>query len=288
MNSGIRTLKPHEFPALLREIDDTPELLYIRGSLPPAHHWKLCIVGSRKSSDYGKRVVDYLVSHLRGLPITIISGLALGIDGIAHRAALDNGLPTVAVVGSGLDQQALYPKSHHGLAQDIVDAGGALISEFAPTFRATRWSFPQRNRIMAGLAHGIIIVEATEQSGTLITARLGLEYGRDVMAVPGSIFSVTSAGPHQLIHDGATPIRSAYDICALLGIDQSAAHTETQAGPQLSNQERIVYDALATPCDRNELIRKCGLSASEANVVITMLEMKGVVKQERGYMWRVV
>jgi len=180
----------------------------------------------------------------------------------------------------------LYPKSHHGLARDIVENGGALVSEYEPTFQATRWSFPQRNRIMAGLAHGILIAEATEYSGTLITARLGLEYGRDVMAVPGSIFSATSAGPHQLIADGATPITSATGICELLGIEQSTQATETIAAPELSNQERIVYDTLVEPLERNDLIRRCGLTASEANTVITMLEMKGCVTQQNGLMCR--
>jgi DNA processing protein len=298
MDNPIQTLSPQEFPTLLSEIDDPPERLYLQGNVPPEEHWKLCVVGSRKASGYGKRAVEHIVSGLAGLPITIVSGLALGIDSEAHRAALNAGLNTLAVPGSGLDPSVLYPKSHHGLARDILAASGGstgspqggLVTEFEPTFQATRWSFPQRNRIMAGLSHAVLIVEASEQSGTLITARLATDYNREVMAVPGSIFSDGSAGPHQLIRDGATPITCADDVCDSLGIERADERSmnvhDSDNLEDLSENERALVTVLAEPHTRDELIAASGLSASEANTALSMLEIKGKVKEEMGKVYR--
>ena len=177
----------------------------------------LCVVGSRKYTDYGKEACQKLIAGLRGHNIVIVSGLALGIDGIAHRAALDAGLTTIAIPGSGLNPSVLYPSSNRQLAEKIIESGGALISEFEPMFKATTYSFPQRNRIMAGISHATLIIEAEIKSGTLITSRLATEYNRDVATVPGSIFSKTSEGPNMLLRLGATPVSSSAHILETLG-----------------------------------------------------------------------
>jgi DNA processing protein len=245
----------------------------------------LCVVGSRKASSYGEHACRELIRGLAGAPVTIISGLALGIDAIAHAAALDAGLHTIAVPGSGLDRRVLYPRSNIGLADRILESGGALVSELEPTTRASKWSFPNRNRLMAGMSHAVLVVEAGERSGTLITARLGLEYGRDVCAVPGSIFSETSAGAHDLIRDGARPITSSDDLRDVLDLDPTdteAAHTPDDLPPV----EADIYDLLREAHTRDELIRASSFSSNEVTVAVTQLELKGVIRQSRGVLCR--
>ena len=206
MEYPIAMMKIGDVSALLPEIPDAPDGVYVRGNLPPTNNSCLAVVGSRNYSNYGKQVVDYLISGLRGYPISIISGLALGIDALAHEAALNAGLHTLAVPGSGIDDSVIYPRRNFGLAQKILESGGGLLSEFEPTFRATTWSFPQRNRIMVGLSHAVLLIEASEKSGTLITARLTAEYNRDLLVVPGNIFLENSFGVHQFLKLGATPV----------------------------------------------------------------------------------
>src|SRR3989344_4788228 len=184
----ISELAKESWPKELLEIPQPPETLYIRGKLPAPEFVRLCVVGSRKYTPYGREACEKLIGELRGHPVCIVSGLALGIDRIAHEAALKAGLPTIAVPGSGLDIEVIYPKSNLGLAKDILKHGGCLLSELPPKEKATTWTFPQRNRIMAGLSRAVLIIEAEQKSGTLITSRLATEYNRDVLTVPGSIF----------------------------------------------------------------------------------------------------
>lgn len=219
MSFPIRAVTPEDFPQLLKEIPQVPQSLNYRGVLPSPNMKLLAVVGSRNYSPYGKQVIDHLLPELAGHNIGIVSGLALGVDSLSHECALDHGLYTLAVPGSGIDDSVIYPKSHRPLAQKILEAGGGLLSEFEPTFSATKWSFTQRNRIMAGMAHATLVVEAAEQSGTLITARMATDYNRDVLVVPGDIFSKTSAGAHQYLKLGATPVTSAEDILFALGIE---------------------------------------------------------------------
>ena len=187
MKTNIRELFADEIPEWLMEIPEPPKKLYIRGEMPKGDSKFLCVVGSRKHTEYGKEACQKLIAGLRGYDIVVVSGLALGIDGIAHKAALDASLTTIAIPGSGLHPSVLYPSSNRQLAEKIVDSGGALLSEFEPMFRPTLYSFPQRNRIMAGISHAVLIVEAEIKSGTLITSRLATDYNREVMAVPGSV-----------------------------------------------------------------------------------------------------
>ncbi len=213
---SIHTLSAESFPPLLSEITDPPEKLYIKGEFPLAEKY-LTVVGTRKPSSYGKDVMKTLIAGLRGLPVVIVSGLALGTDALAHEAALENNILTVAVPGSGLSDKVLYPAANRELAKKILQAGGCLISEFEPEFKATDFSFPQRNRIMAGLSHATLVIEAQLKSGTLITSKFATQYNRDILAVPGSIFSSLSEGPHMLIRLGATPVTTPEELREALG-----------------------------------------------------------------------
>ena len=219
----IKKLERKDWPPLLEEINQLPKQLFYAGVVADWSRKLLCVVGARKNTSYGKEAVEEFLEGLKGYPITIVSGLALGIDSIVHRAALKNNLPTISVPGSGLSLEVLHPQSHTRLAEEIVEKGGMLMNEFDPEFKATQWSFPQRNRIMAGMSHATLIIEAEKKSGTLITARLATEYNRDVLALPGSIFNTTSSGPHMLIRLGATPIRDSNDILEALHLESHSA-----------------------------------------------------------------
>jgi len=189
MNTQV--IEPSEYPALLKEIPDLPEKLYYTGASIPQNNVLIAVVGSRKYTEYGKRAAESIIAGLRGYNVSIVSGLALGIDGIAHRAALKNDIQTIAVPGSGLDLRHIYPHSHRGLAEEILKKNGALFSEYEPDAKIYPSNFPARNRIMAGMSHAVVIIEAAPKSGTLITARLAMEYNREVFAGPGSIFSTS-------------------------------------------------------------------------------------------------
>lgn len=274
----VRKLKTAEYPSLLNEIPDPPKQLFVRGSLPHEHNLLLCVVGSRKYSEYGKSVCHHLITGLAHLPVTIVSGLAIGIDTIAHQSALESNLQTIAVPGSGIDPRVIYPTSNRDLSEQIIRAEGGLLSEYEPMFKATTWSFPRRNRIMAGLCHAILVIEAQEMSGTLITARLASEYNRDVLAVPGSIFSTYTTGPHCLIKDGATPITCLQDLQNALGFEnQKVAKTYENCTPH----ERILISLLKTPKKREEL-NASGLSHDDINMALTLLDMKGYINEQYG------
>lgn len=268
-------------PALLREIADPPKQLYVRGTYPEQSFKFLAVVGSRTYTPYGRQVCEKLIAGLRGYPIVIVSGLALGIDGIAHQAALDAGLLTVAVPGSGLDDRVLYPASHRPLAHTILESGGALVSEFDPLWKPRLYSFPQRNRIMIGISHAVLVVEAQTKSGTLITSRLAAEYNRDVLAVPGPIHSATSCGPHMLIKKGAALIGESADILEALGVE-AKVEGQPRLRFDLSEDERAIVALLCEPLPRDELIRASGRSAMDANILLSSLELKGVIAEKMG------
>jgi DNA processing protein len=273
-------MKPEEFPKLLGEITDPPEQLYQRGTPLPEAARYLCVVGSRQYTSYGRSICQKLMAGLTGHDICIVSGLALGIDAIAHKAALEAGLACVGVPGSGLNDDVLYPRTNKPLADDILKSGGSLISEFDPDFKAKAWGFPQRNRIMAGLSHAVLVIEATEQSGTLITARLASEYNRDVFTVPGSLKSSSTAGPHQLIRDGAALIRSAEDILKELGLENLGEIIDKTA--DLTEAETAIIEALAEPLTKDDLIERVDLPANQVNILISQLELKGVIAERAG------
>lgn len=277
MEYTVRELRPEEFPTQLLEIPQPPKKLWLAGELPSPETVLLTVVGARKNSSYGKEACENLIAGLRGYDIAIVSGLALGIDAIAHESAIRAGLKTVAVPGSGLDRSILYPRANLQLAERIIDAGGALLSEYEPKMKAENWTFPQRNRIMAGLARATLLIEAEQKSGTLITARLAADYNRDVLAVPGNIFSSLSVGTNQFIALGATPVSGSMDILRALGFNiEQEEKSEVEMNLSLfPDDERRVLELLREPIERETLIAQLGLRASDANVLLMKLEIAG-------------
>ncbi len=257
-----------------------PQTLNYRGTLPAADLTLLSIVGSRKYTTYGKQAIDELVGGLRNYPIGIVSGLALGIDSLAHEAALKNGLYTLAIPGGGLSDEVLYPASHQRLAHRILESGGGLLSEFEPDFRATNWSFPQRNRLVAGISRATLLIEAAPKSGTLITARLATDYNRDLLVVPGSIFSENSKGVHQFLKLGAIPVTSSDDILEALHIEKSGGEPQQQ-NLSLSPTEMLIFELLTQPIHRDELIRQLTLPVHEASQFLMMMELQGHIVSEQ-------
>lgn len=273
---------------LLKQIPDKPEKLYAQGNISLLSDPKnifLCIIGSRKHTQYGHEACRYLIEALKGTRVVIVSGLALGIDGLSHLLALEAGLPCIAVPGSGLNEDVIYPRAHLELSKQILRAGGLLISELDPDTKASPWSFPMRNRIMAGLSHAVLIIEGEQDSGTLITARLALEYNRNVLALPGSIFSETSKGPLSLIKNGAMPICGSEDLLVALGIQEGSLFNDkpdSSSYSQLSDAERLIINILKEPIDKSELQLKSKLEISKFIVIISMLEIKDLIKEECG------
>lgn len=267
----------------MREIPDTPTKLRFEGTLPHKDNKLLAVVGSRKYSAYGKEACEELIMGLSGEPITIVSGLALGMDSIAHRGAIRARLQTIAIPGSGLDRKVIAPRSHANLADEIIQNGGGLLSEFDDSMAYPgAWIYPKRNRIMAGMCHATLIIEAEKKSGTLITSRLATEYNREVGAVPGPITSTTSDGPHMLIRLGAALIRDHNDILELLGLKRKDENPTLIDMEELSEEERTLINILENPCSRDELIRKSKMHTSAASAVLSLLEIKGFIVEELG------
>ncbi|PIR44729.1 MAG: DNA-protecting protein DprA [Candidatus Vogelbacteria bacterium CG10_big_fil_rev_8_21_14_0_10_51_16] len=268
-----------DIPARLLEIPQPPRQLYLKGELPSFKEYTyLAVVGSRRLSHYGRDACESLIAGLAGYPLVIVSGLAIGMDTIAHRAALKAGLPTVGFPGSGLDPTVLYPASNRGLAEEIISAGGALVSESAPDERALPYKFPERNRLMVGVSDAVLVVEAGEKSGTLITARLATDYNRDLYVVPGSIFSPHCAASNRLIRQGAMPVCSAPDLLAELGFDVK----EKQLALNLSSEEEHLMELIYEPKNRDELIRESGMEVGACNTLLVTMEIKGLIKETLG------
>lgn len=280
MDFPISRVSTSVFSPMLMEITDPPPHIYMRGATLPAEAKYLAVVGSRNYSNYGKQVAEHLISGLHGYNIAIISGLALGIDTIAHTAALEAGLYTLAVPGSGIDDESLYPRRNIHLAQRILERDGGLISEYEPGFKATPWSFPKRNRIMVGLSHAVLLIEASERSGTLITARLTGEYNRDLLAVPGSIFSENSRGVHQFLKLGATPVTSPEDILEALHLDTERQLKNEVLG--LGEKEMAVLSILTEPRDHDTIIRLLPYHSEEVLTLLMRMELDGHIKEQNG------
>lgn len=279
----MRQLTPADYPPSLRQIPGVPRQLYVRGTLPALGLKTLAVVGSRALSAYGREACRKLIAGLRGYPVSIISGLALGADSEAHKAALTAGLHTVAILGSGADDASIHPRAHVGLANDILNAGGALVSEHPEGYKPHPHDFPERNRIVVGLADAVLIVEAGPQSGTLITARLTHEYNRDLLCIPHRIGDPHGFGANLFIRLGAALVAESTHILEALHLE--ARDEAPRAEVKLEGAEKILYELLAQPMSRDDLIRKSELPASEALTVLVTLELKGVLKEEFGA-WR--
>jgi DNA processing protein len=270
----ICTWQKEYWPKELINIPDPPKSLRIRGDLPPPENYRLCVVGPRKYTEYGEAVCRKLIEGLRGYPISIVSGLAFGIDSIAHDTALKNKIHVIALPGSGLSDSVVYPKSQLNFAHEILDSGGCLISEYHDSFEATNWSFPRRNRLMVGLSMATLIIEAAEKSGTMITARLTADYNRDMLTVPGSILSLNSVGANSLIKDGAHVIQSAEDIIDFIGFKKIEKSIDDN---DLTPEEKVIYSHLNEPTDIETLLIKTGVAINILNATISSLEIKDLI-----------
>lgn len=265
------------YPSRLKEIYDYPPLLYIRGSLLPQDEWCLAVVGTRRATVYGKQVADEIVTDLAQSKITIVSGLAKGIDSVAHQAALAVGGRSIAIFACGLD--TVYPSENADLARNIIQQG-ALISEYPLGTRPRAENFPRRNRIMSGLSLGVLVVEANEISGAMITARLALEQNREVFAIPGSILSPASRGTNHLIQEGAKLVRDYTDILEELNLMTVAHQMELQEVIPASDTEALLLKQLgAEPIHIDGVCRSSGLPISTVSSTLAMMELKGLIKQ---------
>jgi DNA processing protein len=289
------------YPALLKEICAAPYVLYFRGNLETLEGKeknRLAIVGSRKHSAYAEKVLSNFLPILLTKNLEIISGLALGVDSLAHQAALNGGGRTIAVLGSGLDKISIYPRSNYRLSQEIIKSGGLLISEFPPKTPALKQNFPQRNRIISGLAQATLVIEAKEKSGALITARYALEQNREVLAIPGNIFSEFSSGPNQLIKMGAKTIISPEDILETFNLETDEMVIQDHKNiknilpyPDLKSEvERMIYKILcqaqakAERITTDEIIKITKLDTAVINSTLSILELRGVAKSDEiGY-----
>ncbi len=280
------TLGEPGYPRLLGEIADPPHTLFIRGKLPPSEQPTVAIVGTRKCTGYGRQMAEDFAAALVGQGIAVVSGLALGIDGIAHEAALRTGGTTIAVLGSGVDRRHIYPAAHQRLAEEIITHGGAVISEYPPGFLPTQYSFPARNRIIAGLSLGTLIIEAPAESGALITAKCALDYNREVFAVPHPVTSSLGVGGNNLIKMGAILVSTVEDIMNALqlkNIKEIIANNQTL--PATPNEAKIIPHLSKEPCHIDALIKLSGLESGIVTGALTMMEMKGRVRNVGGMMY---
>src|SRR3989338_8626793 len=270
------TIDDQAFPKLLKQIYDPPFILYYRGSLEALNGFLLAVVGARKYSAYGVQVAEKLVRDLALNKLTIVSGLALGIDTLAHTAALATGGQTIAVLGSGLDRQNIYPSQNRYLADKIQAHGGLILSEYPLGTMPLKHHFPQRNRLISGMSLGTLVIEAGEKSGSIITAMHALDQNRDVFAVPGNIYSAYSAGTNSLIKRGAKLVSGAKDIIESLNLTDAVAYTENKKIIPESAEEGLILDKLNyEPVHVDELVRLTKLDASIINSTLTIMEMKG-------------
>jgi DNA processing protein len=265
------------YPPRLREIYDLPPVLYLRGKLTEADEWALAVVGTRRPTPYGRQVAEHLAADVSAQRVTIVSGLARGVDSIAHRAALDSGGRTVAVMACGLD--IVYPPEHLKLAQEIRERG-ALVSDYPLGIQPRGEYFPRRNRIMSGLSLGVLVVEGDVKSGALITANLALEQNREVFAVPGSVFSTQSRGTHRLIQEGAKLVQGVEDILEELNLTMVPQQLEMKELVPADDTEQLLLRHITTePIHIDEVRRRSGLAIPAVSSALAMLELKGLVQQ---------
>ena len=281
--AGIRLLtwQMPEYPSYLKETPTPPPLIYVAGEIREVDQFAVAVVGTRRLTSYGRQVTKDLVTGLVHNGVTVVSGLARGIDAVAHKTAVSLDGRTIGVLGSGLD--CIYPTEHRSLAKEIVAGKGALISEYGLGVRPEAKNFPPRNRIISGLSLGVIVVEAGERSGALITTNFALEQDRDVFAVPGNVNSPVSMGPNRLIQQGAKLVTGVDDVLEELNLHMVAEKTAVQLALPGSNEEVALYTHLsAQPVHIDELRRATGLSSSEVSSTLTLMELKGMVQQVGG------
>lgn len=280
--TNVLTWQSDGYPRYLREVAAPPPVLYVAGEIKEADEWAVAVVGTRRLSPYGRQVTHELVSDLVRSNITVVSGLALGIDGVAHETALKNGGRTLAVLGSGID--CLYPPQHRELARRIVrEKQGAVISDYPMGTQPDAKNFPPRNRIISGLSLGVIVVEAGGRSGALITANFALEQNREVFAVPGPITQRTSVGTNRLIQQGAKLVSSVEDVLEELNLTMVPQQIAVKQVAPDTKEEAALLDHLSPePVHVDDLCRATGLDTAKVSSTLTMMELKGMVQQVGG------
>mgnify|MGYP001066702213 FL=1 len=282
----VLTLLDEDYPRLLREIDQSPPVLYLRGTLIPADEFAVAMVGTRRVSPYGQQITRDTSLYLAGNGLTIVSGLARGVDGLAHQHALKAGGRTIAVLGSGVD--VIYPPEHRKLAEAILE-NGAIISDYPLGTQPEGINFPPRNRIISGLSLATIVVEAGERSGALITADFALEQGRDVFAVPGNVLSPASRGTNRLIQKGAYAMVSPQDVLDVLELTQvEAIKTARQVLPADATEAKILRVLGFEPIHVDDVCNQCGLPIEKVSAALTMMELKGMVQHVGGMRYAAV
>lgn len=277
------SLNDPAYPPLLKEITDPPYVLFVRGKLPNHNSPTLGVVGTRKFTPYGKLTCQEIVAPLVSQGVVIVSGLAFGIDAIAHQTTLNNKGITIAVLGGGIDKKTIAPSSHLQLAEQIITSGGAVVSEYPIGFAPTQYSFPARNRIIAGLSLGTLVIEAPETSGALITAKCALDYNREVFAIPHSLNSPTGIGPNNLIKMGAKLITDASDIIeslSLTGLGEII--NNKQILPSTPTEAKILDLLSKEPQHIDVIIKTSGLDSPTVNSTLILMEMKGKVRNLGG------
>lgn len=279
----ILTIADAGYPKLLKQIYDPPFILYYQGDLNALNDFMLAVVGTRKYTSYGKQVTEKLIKELVVNNLTIVSGLAFGIDSLAHLAAIDSGGKTLAVLASGLDRQNIYPSQNRYLADKIQARGGMILSEYPLGIMPLKHHFPQRNRLISGLSLGTLVIEAGEKSGALITAMHALEQNREIFAIPGNIYSPYSAGANNLIKLGAKLVTGAKDIIETLNLAEAAAYIENKKIiPESAEEELILGKLTYEAVHIDELKRLTNLDTSVINSTLTIMEMKGIVRNLGG------
>ncbi len=280
-NITLLTWNSPDYPSYLREIDGPPPLLYVVGSLEDIDRWAVAVVGTRRVTKYGRQVTQELVAGLVRNGVTVISGLARGVDAIAHRTALEHGGRTIAVLGSGPDN--IYPSEHRDLARQIVRGRGAVVSDYGLGTEPESKNFPPRNRVISGLSLGVVVVEAGERSGALITARFAVEQGREVFAVPGNVNSLASRGTNRLIQQGAKLVTKVDDVLEELNLSMVFEHSAVQQALPETEEEAALFEYLTSePVHVDKLSRNTGLPSQVVSGTLALLELKGIVRQVGG------
>jgi DNA processing protein len=268
------------YPPRLKEIDQPPPVLYVRGGFTPEDAWAVAVVGTRRVSAYGRQVTEELGSFLAANGVTVISGLARGVDAIAHQSALKAGGRTIAVLGCGVDR--VYPPEHTQLADKLI-ASGALISDYAPGTPPDASNFPPRNRIISGLSMATVVVEAGETSGALITAQFAIDQGREVFAVPGNILAPQSKGTNRLIAQGARPLLSVRDLLDVLNLTRvSEQRIVRMVLPSNETESKLMSVLTHEPLHMDEIRNQTGLPIERVSASLAMMELKGLVRQVGG------
>ncbi len=277
---GILTREDELYPPRLKEIDQPPPVLYVRGELIPEDSWAVAVVGTRRVSAYGRQVADELAMFLAANGLTVVSGMARGVDAIAHQSALKNGGRTIAVLGCGVDR--IYPPEHATLASKIM-ASGALVSDYPPGTPPDASNFPARNRIISGMAMATVVVEAGESSGALITAQFAVDQGREVFAVPGNILAPQSKGTNRLIAQGAHPLLSARDLVDVLNLEHVTEQRSVRKILPADEFESSLMSVLShEPLHLDEIRSQTGMPIERVSATLVMMELKGMVRQVGG------